>query len=206
MSKKTQKKKIDERNSNVSSNTEETTTGKSKVEKIVSYIIYAVGAVLIILVIALSINCHGDAGRIAKKYKSLDVDNVFEYIKFDELNEKINNGESFHVLLINTTLDDADYYIFCVNQIAKKMQEANEEFDETIYVFDTYKLKDEEIRFFKDIKYNILKSPNLVYYEQGIEDHSVVVDTTIFYDVSDYYGNQYYLIFEYFSNFNNEVE
>ena len=51
-----------------------------------------------------------------------------------------------------------------------------------------------------------LKSPNLVYYEQGIEDHSVVVDTTIFYDVSDYYGNQYYLIFEYFSNFNNEVE
>ena len=143
MSKKTQKKINKKETSEVVVKEE-----KSKVEKIVTYVIYGVVVVLITLVIALSINCNGDAGRIAKKYSSLDVDNVFEYIKFDELNEKIENGETFYVLLISTQLDDADYYIFCVNQIVKMMQSENIEGIDKIYLFDTYDLEDEDSKAF----------------------------------------------------------
>lgn len=203
MSKKTQKKINKKETSDVVVKEE-----KSKVEKIVTYVIYGVVVVLITLVIALSINCNGDAGRIAKKYSSLDIDNVFEYIKFDELNEKIENGETFYVLLISTQLDDADYYIFCVNQIVKMMQSENIEGIDKIYLFDTYDLEDEEIKFFKNVKYNILKSPNLLYYDNtnSLDTKSVVESSTVFYDVEEYYNNQYYLIIDYFKDIYTEEE
>lgn len=203
MSKKTQKKINKKETSDVVVKEE-----KSKVEKIVTYVIYGVVVVLITLVIALSINCNGDAGRIAKKYSSLDIDNVFEYIKFDELNEKIENGETFYVLLISTQLDDADYYIFCVNQIVKMMQSENIEGIDKIYLFDTYDLEDEEIKFFKNVKYNILKSPNLLYYNNtnSLDTKSVVESSTVFYDVEEYYNNQYYLIIDYFKDIYTEEE
>lgn len=203
MSKKTQKK-INKKETSYVVVKEE----KSKVEKIVTYVIYGVVVVLITLVIALSINCNGDAGRIAKKYSSLDIDNVFEYIKFDELNEKIENGETFYVLLISTQLDDADYYIFCVNQIVKMMQSENIEGIDKIYLFDTYDLEDEEIKFFKNVKYNILKSPNLLYYDNtnSLDTKSVVESSTVFYDVEEYYNNQYYLIIDYFKDIYTEEE
>lgn len=201
MSKKTQKRKLEAKQEKLANQDEQNNTNdKSKLEKIVSWVIYAVSAVLIILVIALGVNCHGDAGKIAKKYPSLDVENVFEYLEFDELKTKIDNGDDFHVLLINTTLEDANYYIFCVNQIVLKMQETEEYDLDVVYVFDTYKIKDEETKFFKDIKYNILKTPNLVHYQKTIENYSVLVNSTIFYRIKDYHNNQYYLLMDYFKN------
>lgn len=196
MSKKTQKKKAVKQQEVKETVVEE----KSKFEKIVSYIIYAVGAALIILVIALSINCHGDAGRLAKKYKSLTNENVYELVKFDELQEMISNGEKFDLLLINTKFDEANYFIYCTDLVAKNNN------IETVYVFDTYKLKDEETKFFKDIKYNILKAPHIVSYDVTIEDYSVPVDCTVFYDVEEYDNNVYYLIENYFEKMYSEVE
>ena len=124
------------------------------------------------------------------------------------MNEKIENGETFYVLLISTQLDDADYYIFCVNQIVKMMQSENIEGIDKIYLFDTYDLEDEEIKFFKNVKYNILKSPNLLYYDNtnSLDTKSVVESSTVFYDVEEYYNNQYYLIIDYFKDIYTEEE
>lgn len=202
MSKKTQKKAEKKEKIVNEAPVEE----KSKVEKIISYVIYGICASLILLVILLSINCHGDAGKLAKKYDSLTNDNIFEILDFKELQEKIANGETFDLLLINTKFENAEYYIYCVDIVAKNVLKEEVEGFEKVYVFDTYKLKDEETKFFKDVKYNILKEPNIISYATTIEDYSVVVDSTIFYDVEEHFNNQFYLINDYFKKLYLEIE
>lgn len=202
MSKKTQKKHV------VKEEVVEVKEQQTKGEKIFTYIIYGIATFSLILILIFSINFNGDRGKLARKYDSLPLDNVFEIVTFKELNKMIENGETFDLLLINTLLDESSYYIYCTDLIAKNIQNSEDGYKELnkIYVFQTAKIKDEQVKFFKKVKYNILKSPNIISYAPTIDTYSVPVDSTVFYDKEDYNDNSYYLLLEYFKNVYSDIE
>ena len=93
----------------------------SKFEKIFVYSVVSLAVILLIIVIIANIGTGGDKNVLARKYPSLSSDNVFEIIDMKELKTKINNKEKFQVLFINKGQHDADYYIYCVDDIAKTL-------------------------------------------------------------------------------------
>ena len=69
-------------------------------EKKIMTFIGIIAIVAIIAIILFNIPWGGEKERISRKYK-IDEDNVYEYIEFDELREKIVNCEEFHVLFVD---------------------------------------------------------------------------------------------------------
>lgn len=177
----------------------------SKFEKIFVYSVVSLAVILLIIVIIANIGTGGDKNVLARKYPSLSSDNVFEIIDMKELKTKINNKEKFQVLFINKGQHDADYYIYCVDDIAKTLKGENEEVT-TIYVLDSSYLKDEDksyLRIDLDLEKVIYEEPNLIMfnYDNNVSDkinHSVDRNSTDRYDVEKYNGNYWSLLVKYF--------
>ena len=195
---------------NVSVNNEEEKPKKnkepmSKVEKMIYSIIMIVAMVAIVVIVLIYIPWGGEKECIARKYKVISKDNVYQYIEFDELRSKIQNGDEFHVLLVNKSQANYDDYVFYVDYIVKAF---NEDSDseikiDTIYLFDTTNLSKEkyadQVKYLKkNIDKNILDNPNVVYYHKTINDYSADVNTTGRYDLSNYSGNIWKMIITYF--------
>lgn len=177
----------------------------SKFEKIFVYSVVSLAVILLIIVIIANIGTGGDKNVLARKYPSLNSDNVFEIIDMKELKTKINNKEKFQVLFINKGQHDADYYIYCVDDIAKTLKGENEE-ETTIYVLDSSYLKDEDksyLRIDLDLEKVIYEEPSLIMfnYDNNVSDkinHSVDRNSTDRYDVEKYNGNYWSLLVKYF--------
>lgn len=179
----------------------------SKFEKIFVISICSIAAILLLIVIIGSIGTGGDKNIIARKYTSIDSDNVFELLKFDEFKEKINNKEDFQLLIINNNQTDANYYIYCVDDIVKTL---NKEYnkDEVIYVLDPAYLKDDDISFLRmelDLEKTIYQEPNLIMFKYDEKvlsniNHSVDRNSTDRYDITKYQNNSFSLLVKYFTD------
>lgn len=182
----------------------------SKFEKIFVYSVVGLAVILLIIVIIANVGTGGDKNVLARKYPSLTSDNVFEIIDIDDLKTKVNNKEKFQVLFINSRQNDADYYIYCVDDIVKTLSKDDNQ-ETTIYVLDSSYLKDEDksyLRIDLDLEKVIYEQPNLILfnYDNNVSDrinHSVDKNSTDRYDVEKYNGNYWSLLVKYFRDCNN---
>jgi len=183
----------------------------SKGEKIFHTILFSVGGLLILLIIIFSIGTGGDKNMIARKYNSITNENVFAMLDYEELVAKIDNKETFQVLVINNKQHEANYYIYCVNEIVTQINEENiknsTSEEQTIYVLDPAYLEKEEQKIFKEIDKSILEEPSLVLFghnEDTIGDKSVEFNSTDRYFIEDFSGNSWNLLVKYFKDCENE--
>ena len=204
------KKNKNEQNKNIVNTKESSTTQEteqlSKGEKIFYRITITVGVLAILLIIILVLTGGGDKESIAKKYNSLTNDNVFKTIKYNELEEKINNKEEFQLLVISNTQQDSNYFIYCVDYMMKSVNEEKGTKGE-IYIINPVYLKDDQKTLFKDIDTNILKGPSIIkfeYTDQTIVDHSVDGNSSTRYLLENYENNYFNLLARYFNDCYNE--
>lgn len=184
---------------------------KSKFEKIFISVIFAVAAILIIVVVICNINTGGDKNILARKYKSLKSDNVFEIVTFDEFKTKINNKENFHLVLINSSQKDANYYIYCVDDIVREINKSSEE-NMAIYVLDSSNLEKKEKSYMRvelELEKEIFDSPNVIMftYDEDIQvntEHSVDGNSTDRYKLEKYEDNYWNLLVQFFKDCESE--
>lgn len=196
----------------------------TKGEKLFFKILFGIGALLIVLIIIFSIGTGGDKNMIARKYNSITNENVFEMIDYEDLIDKIENKETFHVLVINNRQKGANDYIYYVNEIIMQTNLENnsnvnndneenlesDELDKTegvqdiiIYVLDPAYLDKDEEKIFKEIDKDILLEPSLVQFghnEDTIGDKSVEFNSTDRYFVEDFGGSYWSLLIKYFND------
>lgn len=220
-------KKLDNNNDKINNKkTEKNDSPKeemTKGEKLFFKILFGIGALLIVLIIIFSIGTGGDKNMIARKYNSITNENVFDMIDYDDLIEKIENKETFQVLVINNKQKGANDYIYYVNEIIRQTNEENnlnvedneeslesDEIDKTessqeivIYVLDPVYLDKDEEKIFKEIDKSILLEPSLVQFghnEDTIGDKSVEFNSTDRYFVEDFGGSYWSLLIKYFND------
>ena len=220
-------KKLDNNNDKINNKkTEKNDSPKeemTKGEKLFFKILFGIGALLIVLIIIFSIGTGGDKNMIARKYNSITNENVFDMIDYDDLIEKIENKETFQVLVINNKQKGANDYIYYVNEIIRQTNEENnlnvedneeslesDEIDKTessqeivIYVLDPVYLDKDEEKIFKEIDKSILLEPSLVQFghnEDTIGDKSVEFNSTDRYCVEDFGGRYWSLLIKYFND------
>lgn len=210
-------KKLDNNNDKINNKkTEKNDSPKeemTKGEKLFFRILFGIGALLIVLIIIFSIGTGGDKNMIARKYNSITNENVFDMIDYDDLIEKIENKETFQVLVINNKQKGANDYIYYVNEIIRQTNEESLESDEidktessqeiVIYVLDPVYLDKDEEKIFKEIDKSILLEPSLVQFghnEDTIGDKSVEFNSTDRYFVEDFGGSYWSLLIKYFND------
>ena len=213
MTRKDRNKKLDNNKENDNNNVKDKKENLTPLEKKIMNIIIILACVAIVVIVLIYIPWGGEKERISRKYKVIPKDNVYEYIEFDELITKIQNGDEFHVLLVNKSQDNYDDYIFYVDYIVKAFNEDsdNDIKIDKVYLFDTTNLSKEkyedQVKYLrKNIDKNILDNPNVVYYRKTINDYSADVNTTGRYDVSNYSNNIWKMIDTYFYDCYEKVE
>ena len=118
MSRKNRKQYIKEELDDESSQIRKEMETTPKERKIMTII--AIIAILgIIAIVLFNIPWGGEKERISRKYK-IDKDNVYEYIEFSELRERIINCEEIHVLFVNKGQENALDYVFYANLVVSE--------------------------------------------------------------------------------------
>lgn len=174
----------------------------TKGEKIFHLVTVLVGTLAILIIIASVIFGGGDKSVIANRFEGLTKDHVFVSIDYEELKEKIDNKETFQVLLINNKQKDANYYIYCVDYMMKSV---NEELgtNEEIYILNPESLSKDEDDLFIDIDKDILKSPNIINFYHGEDvrpDYSIDGNSSTRYNIDEYNNNYFSLLAKYFND------
>lgn len=94
----------------------------SKGEKIFTIVVSSVAAVAILLIVILTIVLNKDS--VFKEYEGLDENNVYEYIKYDEIIKKLDNKEEFYLVIANKNYTYAstncEEAIISLDKIAKE--------------------------------------------------------------------------------------
>ena len=180
----------------------------TKTEKIISYVLIGAALLAVFLIFLIAILSGGEKQKIAKKFDSLTKDNVFTYVTYEKLQEKVNNGEEFEVLLISDKQENANYFIYCVDLIVKQYQnDENYESVETIFLLNIDKLDENERKYFTNIDKRILNEPVVVHYKKMLKAQSVDYDKSNNYRIDEYGNNVFALLQKYFeSNFSKTVE
>ena len=180
----------------------------TKTEKIISYVLIGAALLAVFLIFLIAILSGGEKQKIAKKFDSLTKDNVFTYVTYEKLQEKVNNGEEFEVLLISDKQENANYFIYCVDLIVKQYQnDENYESVETILLLNIDKLDENERKYFTNIDKRILNEPVVVHYKKMLKAQSVDYDKSNNYRIDEYGNNVFALLQKYFeSNFSKTVE
>lgn len=173
----------------------------TKTEKIVMYVLIGVALLAVLLIFIIAISSGSEKKKIAKRFDSLSSDNVFTLISYDKLQEKVNNGEEFEVLLISDKQQEANYFIYCVDLIVKQYQN-DENYDQidTIYLLLTDKLKEDERKYFTNIDKKLLDAPIMVHYKTILKTQSVDFDKSNNYRIEEYGNNVCALLQKYFKN------
>ena len=173
----------------------------TKTEKIISYILIGAALIAILLIIIIAISTGGEKQKIARKFDSLTKDNVYTYISYEKLQEKVNNGEEFEVLLISDKQENANYFIYCVDLIVKQYQnDDNYNSEDTIFLLNIDKLDESEQKYFKNIDKRILDEPVIVHYKTMLKKQSVDYDKSNNYRIDEYGNNVFALLQKYFEN------
>ena len=173
----------------------------TKTEKIISYVLIGAAFLAILIIIIFALLSGSEKKKIANRFDSLTKDNVFTVLTYDKLQDKVQNGEEFEVLLISTKQENANYFIYCVDLIVKQYQN-DEKYDsvDTIYLLYVDKLDENERKYFTSIDKRILDSPVIVHYKTMLKQTSVDYDKSNNYRIEEYGGNAFALLQKYFEN------
>lgn len=139
---------------------------KSKIETIFLYSSIALAVVAIILVLILVLPKDGKTSALTREYEYLSYENVYEVVSIDEVKEKINDNETFHLFLCNGSLDQAKYYAYYINEIASAKELK-------VYYLKSDELSIAEKNFLKQelsLGKEILDVPNMIFFNEGIVD------------------------------------
>ena len=137
-------------------------------DKKLYYIVIGLGLFAILLVILLSIPWGGDKKAIMKEYESLtSKDHVFKSIKYQDLMERIERGETFQVYIGSNELEEANQFVYEVNKIAKEFNV------KTIYYLRLNSLSTAELTNIKIESDMNISFPTLIYWEGDSASRSV---------------------------------
>ncbi|HOA79145.1 MAG TPA: hypothetical protein PKO39_06815 [Bacilli bacterium] len=162
-------------------------------DKKLYYIVIGLGLFAILLVILLSIPWGGDKKAIMKEYESLtSKDHVFKSIKYQDLMERIERGETFQVYIGSNELEEANQFVYEVNKIAKEFNV------KTIYYLRLNSLSTAELTNIKIESDMNISFPTLIYWEGDNASRSVAHHISSLKDPSYYDYNWFVLLTEYF--------
>jgi hypothetical protein len=162
-------------------------------DKKLYYIVIGLGLFAILLVILLSIPWGGDKKAIMKEYESLtSKDHVFKSIKYQDLMERIERGETFQVYIGSNELEEANQFVYEVNKIAKEFNV------KTIYYLRLNSLSTAELTNIKIESDMNISFPTLIYWEGDNASRSVAHHISSLKDPRHYYYNWFDLLTEYF--------
>lgn len=162
-------------------------------DKKLYYIVIGLGLFAILLVILLSIPWGGDKKAIMKEYESLtSKDHVFKSIKYQDLMERIERGETIQVYIGSNELEEANQFVYEVNKIAKEFNV------KTIYYLRLNSLSTAELTNIKIESDMNISFPTLIYWEGDNASRSVAHHISSLKDPSYYDYNWYVLLTEYF--------
>ena len=196
------KKKIDK--SNIREN--EIVSRDDKMDARV-YLWVGVAALVIIVGIILwsTIQWGGDKAAIRNEYSNLPEDHVFEYITMDQVKDKINKGESFHLFIGSGRMKDANDFVKYVDEYAKK-KEYN---IETVYYLKSTEISKADRNYFREMLSSFptnLTAPSITYFAKTISDTSTVVSSSLDRNIAHFNNNLYNLIGDYFIDVDQNIE
>lgn len=169
-------------------------TEETRAEKIFYKIVVLLGIVAILIIVLVNVPWGGDKTKIKKEYEYLEKDHVYISIKVDEVKERLESKESFHLYIGNNDITDSGYFVYYANQLAEKYN------IKEIYYLNNEKLNDDDILFLKENTISSLSmdTPNLIYFEEGSAKRISSAE-----DFDEFYGSNYWLLLEdYFENCN----
>lgn len=172
---------------------------ESSADKKLSLVLLIVAIVAIAIIVLVNIPWGGSGAKVAKEYEYLTKDNVFVTIKGDKLKEKIEKGETFYLYIGSNKLDDADYFVYYADQLAKKYGVKE------IYYLPINKMTTSDLEFVREnsIVELSIEVPNIIYFigEENSEEASKCYRISSTEDIETYYGSNYYLLLkDYFEN------
>ena len=164
-------------------------------EKKLAYILFALAAVAIMIVILVNIPWGGDKAKIMREYDSLtSKDHVFVTITYDQMMKKIENNETFQVYIGSKELNNVEQFVFEANKLAKEFN-----FD-TIYYLRYSSLTQEQLTRVKVETSPAVSFPTLAYFETHSEGRSSTYRISGLKDFSgSYQSNWLILLTEYFN-------
>lgn len=167
-------------------------------EKKLTKIMLILGAVAIVAVILIFFPWGGEKGKIRGEYDFLENnDHVFTYITMDEIKTNIDNGKSFQLYLGNETLNNVNYFVYYVNQLAKSNNE------EVVYYLDFVDMSIDDLTYIR-AKSSVevdASVPTMIYFKQDIvENISKAFDISCIRNLKDYESNYWLLLEDYFRN------
>lgn len=167
---------------------------ESSSDKKLSLVLLIVAIVAILIIVLVNIPWGGSGAKVAKDYEYLKKDNVFVTIKGDKLKEKIENGETFFLYIGSNKLDDADYFVYYADQLAKKYGVSE------IFYLPLNKMTTSDLEFIREnsIVELSIEVPNMIYFV-GEEDSSEVSKCyriSSAENIDKYYGANYWLLLQ----------
>ncbi|HKM30450.1 MAG TPA: hypothetical protein VJZ51_06840 [Bacilli bacterium] len=167
-------------------------------EKKLTKIMMILGAVAIVAVILIFFPWGGEKGKIRGEYDFLENnDHVFTYITMDEIKTNIDNGKSFQLYLGNETLNNVNYFVYYVNQLAKNNNE------EVVYYLDFFDMSIDDLTYIRSKSSVEVETsvPTMIYFKQDIvENISKAFDISCIRNLKDYESNYWLLLEDYFRN------
>lgn len=165
---------------------------RSKAEKYYTTIVFILAFIAIAIVLIVFIPKAGKTNEYTKDYKYLDYENVFEKISVEDLKQKVEAEEDFHVVLCNKNLKKANYFMCYVDELAMENE------IETIYYIKTDEISTSDKNYIRqtlELGKDILDAPNIIYFNDGVTDFQT--HTT---DYSEF-ANSWDILCNYFENY-----
>ena len=169
-------------------------------EKKFTYILVSVAALAILVVILLNIPWGGDKAAIRREFDNLDKDHVYETISYEDVNKKINSGETFQLFVGFGTYRNGDSNVagkvvaYEADRLAKKHNVSK------IYYLNYSKLTEEQLTNLKMTTSHYTEFPSLFYFEGEGEGASIAENISGLKDLEDFNENWRDLLTQYFED------
>lgn len=167
---------------------------ESSSDKKLSLVLLIVAIVAILIIVLVNIPWGGSGAKVAKDYEYLKNDNVFVTIKSDKLKEKIEKGETFFLYIGSNKLNDADYFVYYADQLAKQYGVSE------IFYLPLNKMTTSDLEFVREnsIVELSVEVPNLIYFvgEGNLNEASKCYRISSVEDIDKYYGSNYWLLLQ----------
>lgn len=169
------------------------------VEKKMVKIVMIVAAIAIVIVVLVYFPWGGEKGKIRGEYDFLETnEHVFSYITMEEIKTKIDSGETFHLYLGNSKLENVNYFVYYVDELAKEYGE------NTVFYLDYTDMSQDDLTYIRErSSIEITTSePTMIYFKRDIVDNiSKAFDVSCIRDLKkDYESNYWLLLQDYFRN------
>lgn len=140
---------------------------RSKFEKYYNIIIVALAVIAIAVVLIIFIPKSGKSNEYTRDYEYLPYENVYEKISIDDLKNKINEKETFHLVVCDSSLKDANYFMYYLNELAIEEEVSK------VYYIKVSDLKGSDKPFFTielGLGKDIFDMPNVLFFDNGVAE------------------------------------